>query len=307
MAGSVATKFTRIFVSFTDGQKVRHPVDFCQCLLELCHNNSKTDDKRDHSLQSCAEERNTTYVKCFLEQDTLILSKAKQENGGVMLKHPPFCPMLRISKEGISELPADISSRGVDVGVVALLQSSDNRVLLTRRAAHMRTFPSTWVPPGGHIEQGESLFQALAREVCEETGLIIGGADEQLLCAWESVYPYVLTMGQPKRHHLVLYYLIKLQKSYTELASEMKLDKSEVDGACWCDEDLAKLIAGIQEIPIRHVDKNMEIRQFCKKTESWIDSVLPYSVFLTDAPTCGPDIERVSTGTRFALEEWIKL
>ena len=40
--------------------------------------------------------------------------------------------------------------RGVDVGCALILESSDGRVLLTRRAAHLRTFPGIWVPPGKH-------------------------------------------------------------------------------------------------------------------------------------------------------------
>ena len=54
---------------------------------------------------------------------------------------------------------------------VTLLETTDRQLLLTRRGRHMRTFPGVWVPPGGHIELGETLLEAGARECWEETGL----------------------------------------------------------------------------------------------------------------------------------------
>lgn len=36
------------------------------------------------------------------------------------------------------------------------------------------------------------------------------------------------------------------------------------------------------------------------------DSTLPVAVFINRAPVSGPDVERVSTGTKFALELWLK-
>lgn len=36
------------------------------------------------------------------------------------------------------------------------------------------------------------------------------------------------------------------------------------------------------------------------------DSSLPTAVFVNRAPASGPDLERVSTGTKFALELWLR-
>ena len=71
----------------------------------------------------------------------------------------------------------------------------DGKVLLTRRArSPAKGFYSL---PGGRVEFGESLHQALAREIDEETGLdieIIG------LAGWREVLPAAAGAG----HYLIM-------------------------------------------------------------------------------------------------------
>lgn len=59
-----------------------------------------------------------------------------------------FCPFKHLAETEAASLPDDILNRGVDVGVAILLQSANQRLLLTRRAASLRIFPNVWVPPG---------------------------------------------------------------------------------------------------------------------------------------------------------------
>lgn len=63
----------------------------------------------------------------------------------------------------------------VHVAVGVILDSEAN-ILLTRRAedAHQG---GLWEFPGGKVERGESLHQALARELAEELGIQIGGTE----------------------------------------------------------------------------------------------------------------------------------
>jgi len=48
-----------------------------------------------------------------------------------------------------------------------------NNVLLMKRAAHRRVFPNCYNGVGGHIERDESPYQAIVREIEEETGLTV--------------------------------------------------------------------------------------------------------------------------------------
>jgi RimJ/RimL family protein N-acetyltransferase len=54
--------------------------------------------------------------------------------------------------------------------VGAIIRDDRNRVYVHRRTAGRRLLPGTWDIVGGHVEQGETREQALAREIEEETG-----------------------------------------------------------------------------------------------------------------------------------------
>lgn len=60
--------------------------------------------------------------------------------------------------------------------IVSAVLVRDGRVLLCLRSPHRRWRPCTWDLPGGHVEEGESDPVALARELCEETGVTVSPA-----------------------------------------------------------------------------------------------------------------------------------
>jgi ADP-ribose pyrophosphatase YjhB (NUDIX family) len=81
---------------------------------------------------------------------------------------------------------AVIAYRGPQVLVSAIVAAGE-RVLLCRRAHPPAT--GRWAPPGGFVECGETLEEAAAREISEETGVRID--PRQLRLHAVSTLPYI--------------------------------------------------------------------------------------------------------------------
>ena len=116
-------------------------------------------------------------------------AKAFFEDNGfvarVLTMHRPLVPVPPAAAGvGAGALPAGVAGRpvpgAVEVGVGAIAVDS-GRLLLVRRAT--RPGAGQWSVPGGHVEPGETLAEAVVREVREETGLdatcgrFVGSAD----------------------------------------------------------------------------------------------------------------------------------
>jgi 8-oxo-dGTP diphosphatase len=52
----------------------------------------------------------------------------------------------------------------------ALVVDDDGRIFFQRRSPSRKLFPNSWDIVGGHLEPGETVSEALRREVLEETG-----------------------------------------------------------------------------------------------------------------------------------------
>ncbi|MFJ7586674.1 NUDIX hydrolase [Streptomyces sp. NPDC097617] len=66
------------------------------------------------------------------------------------------------------ELPVPAPGEIWTVG--AVIVNDDGEAFAQKRGPNRRLFPDSWDIVGGHVESGEKLLEALAREVEEETG-----------------------------------------------------------------------------------------------------------------------------------------
>eukprot|EP00727_Mastigamoeba_balamuthi_P002691 m51a1_g12419 putative DNA-directed DNA polymerase (1482) ;mRNA; r:756764-762611 len=140
------------------------------------------------------------------------------------LLHAPLCPLS--SAGGRAQHPVGRPEPAAAASIVIArgrtAGQKPTHVLLTRREAHMRIFPSTW--------------QTATREALEETGARVVPGSERLLCLYESSFPGLVPPGIPAgefavtSHHVIAYFRGDWAGSED---SELLFAPDEVDAAAW--------------------------------------------------------------------------
>ncbi|XP_050186402.1 nucleoside diphosphate-linked moiety X motif 17 isoform X2 [Myiozetetes cayanensis] len=260
----------------------------------------------------CGTQGDVARVCCGLERGHFLVSDEPFAGSAVtILKRPPFCP---------AKLGGPALARGCRAGVAAavavLLEAACGHVLLTRRATSLRHFPGVWVPPGGHVEPGEELVAAGLRELAEETGLSLepGTFSWHLLGLWESLFPPVLGRGPPRSHHIVTYLGLRSEEPREHLQARLRPSPHEVSAVAWLEPPLLEAIAATEdgaEGPGSGSGPGMvpavlpDTVGITELSAGGLRSArIPTEILLRRLPAHGPDWERVSTGTKFALGRW---
>jgi len=130
------------------------------------------------------------------------------------------------------------------VGVGAVIVN-DDRVVLVKRAHE--PLKGEWSLPGGSVEVGETLAQAVAREVREETGLVVRVG--RLIEVLDRVH-----RGKDDR---VEYHFVLLDYKCTVVSGTLA-HGSDASDACWARrDDLARY--GLSEAAMRVIAKALEL------------------------------------------------
>ena len=112
----------------------------------------------------------------------------------------------------------DYTKQSIKTSVVACIIDDRERILLTRRC--IEPFCGQWVMPGGKVDHGEPLLQALHREISEEVGIEVHV--DGLLDVYEHV-----ALGEKNDHYVILYYRAR------PVSIELTPNQQEVTEARW--------------------------------------------------------------------------
>lgn len=105
------------------------------------------------------------------------------------------------------------------LGVGALIFDADKVLLVERAKEPLQGF---WSIPGGIVETGEKLEEAIRREVREETGLEVDALS--IFEVFERVIPDA--EGKPEYHYVLIDYLCRVTGGLLKAASD-------VSGTAW--------------------------------------------------------------------------
>ena len=119
----------------------------------------------------------------------------------------------------------EFKKQSIMTSVVACIIDAQDRILLTRRC--IEPFCGQWVMPGGKVDHGEPLLEALHREVREEVGIDVHIAG--LLDVYEHI-----ALGDNNDHYVILYYRAH------PLTVDLLPNNSEVIEADWIPADRLK-------------------------------------------------------------------
>ena len=75
------------------------------------------------------------------------------------------------------------------LSVLGVIRTPDGRFLITRRAMDKAWAPGWWEVPGGGVKSGETSFEAVCREVLEETGVDVSKAKGGFMFSYHREQP----------------------------------------------------------------------------------------------------------------------
>ncbi|MGE2689961.1 NUDIX hydrolase [Mycolicibacterium pulveris] len=124
-----------------------------------------------------------------------------------------------------------------ETGAVLLLGGSDPAIADTAEGAA----PRWWFTVGGAVQQGETLQEAAAREVAEETGLRVD-ADQMIGPVWRR--DAVIEFNGSVIRSQEMFFVHRTQRFEPSPDGRTGLERSYIHGYRWCDETMiSELVA----------------------------------------------------------------
>jgi len=152
------------------------------------------------------------------------------------------------------------------VGIGGVVIENDQAVLIRRGTEPLI---GQWSIPGGTLELGESLQEGVARELLEETGLVVRVLD--LIEVFDRIFPAdesgSSSNSRPRFHYVIVDYLCE------RISGEPRAGSDVTDVVCVKEEDLPKY--QLTETATRVLRRAFAMHRLRLKGPSWVPNAAP--------------------------------
>ena len=117
------------------------------------------------------------------------------------------------------------------VAVCVIIETIDEKALITKRSSTMMDNPDEWCLVCGYIDRDETVHQAVMREIFEEVGLNVEGCE----C-------YMYGIGDSPHHNrqnITMHFVVSIPRTAEELDELIKIDPKEISEWAWVDDEYA--------------------------------------------------------------------
>ncbi|MGC9779070.1 MAG: NUDIX domain-containing protein [Candidatus Heimdallarchaeota archaeon] len=104
----------------------------------------------------------------------------------------------------------------VMVAVAAIIENSDDEILLIKRSADNEEYPNYWEDVGGRLKQAEAPEDGLRREIREETGI----TDIEIIKPLTMFHVYRKSIKKPENELIGISYWCKTNSKKVTLSHE---------------------------------------------------------------------------------------
>jgi 8-oxo-dGTP pyrophosphatase MutT (NUDIX family)/phosphoserine phosphatase len=171
-------------------------------------------------------------------REVLPTNQILKEFADIHLVLPPVLDDLKEGSEYFKNLGSWSKRDNRDIVIGGFIKNQEGKILVQKRSPTRRLFPNCWdLSFGGHVEIGESIYEAIKRELFEETGLELDAILDIIL-----IYDWSLELESQKAGENPLRREFDFIISVKGDLENIKIEEGKVSEIRWIDQSEIEIL-----------------------------------------------------------------
>ncbi len=145
------------------------------------------------------------------------------------------------AKTFIDNLETQLKTQNIGFAVDCFVVNEKNQILSQKRSANRRLYPNNWELVGGHVDAGETVYQAIFREIKEELSVEIDQI-KSFVSKIEWVKPVEKLKEGEKTNNQIFRFIVSVKD-----IQNIKLEGDKATEFTWIDESNVDILKSNQE------------------------------------------------------------